>query len=573
MDQLVQIVFPGRLQAAFDVELQQSQEEQLVERFWAKDASIWPAKDSQRAQIQSNLAWLDFPDTLEPLFRELSNASDSALHDGLSDWVFLALGSSSLAARALLPLVLLPPHLRFFLLDSSHPSAISRLQNSVDIPHTGFILANKSGDKLEDQALFLYFQRLLQLSHATDVNRHFAAQTEPNSFLSALSRGYAFRASFFDPPHVLSSYCSLIHFGALLVALSQVDAKDALTSARAMRQLCSTHSPLNPALQLAAFLSTTALAPCSYLIFLSSPSLVPYSSRLGHLIAGSLTHEGSKLIPITGQVPSLTDGFQKNAAFVFLTLNGERAPALSEKMGAFRIAGVPFIHIEVPGAAELLPETFKWEIATALACASLGLNPFDWPDVRHPRKIAMELLDQLPSTPHAFARTPRLQESGIQLFAEARTRSQISSLNLVESFRSFFRLNETQRFLVLLVFLDRTPDVESALYEIRCQLTRQLGIPILLIFGPRCFDQYAYLCLTGASEASFILLTADYPIDFSIPGADYTFSQLHSALCLGEFESIVHSDRFAIRINLTGDLAESLARLEQAFAKALSPLH
>jgi hypothetical protein len=148
MDQHLQRVSAGRLQSAFDVELHHFQEEQLVQRFWAKDASLWPAKDSQRVVIQSNLVWLDFPDVLEPLFREISKAADSALKEGLSDWVFLALGSSSLAARALLPLLALPSHRRLFLVDSSHPSAIRRLQNSMDIPHTGFILANKGGEKL-----------------------------------------------------------------------------------------------------------------------------------------------------------------------------------------------------------------------------------------------------------------------------------------------------------------------------------------------------------------------------------------------------------------------------------------
>lgn len=291
------------------------------------------------------------------------------------------------------------------------------------------------------------------------------------------------------------------------------------------------------------------------------------------MVADSLAQEGSKLIPITGRVPALTGGFQKNAAFVFLTVDGEGALELFEKMDGFRISGIPFVHIGMLGAAELLPESLKWEIATALACITLGLNPFDWPDVRYPRRIAMELLDKLSVDPGALLRTPSLQESGIQLFAEARTRSDISTLNLVESFRSFFRLNEPQRFLVLLVFLDRTPAVESPRYEIRTQLTRQLGIPVFLTYGPRCFDQYAYRCLTGASEALLIVLTADYPSDFSIPGAHYTFSQLHSALCLGEFESIVHSERLATRINLTGDLAEALADLEQAFAKALSHPH
>ncbi len=34
---------------------------------------------------------------------------------------------------------------------------------------------------------------------------------------------------------------------------------------------------------------------------------------------------------------------------------------------------------------ELLTKTFKWEIATVLACAGTGANPFEWPEVRQPR--------------------------------------------------------------------------------------------------------------------------------------------------------------------------------------------
>src|SRR5208283_4036731 len=164
----------------FARQVTQFSQKQLVRRFWDKDSSIWPADHSGRVPIRSNLSWLDFPDTLEPLFRSLSGEAERSLTDGLTDWVFLALGSSSLAARALLPSLRLPSHRRFFLLDSSHPSAVRRLENAVDLSHTGFILANKAGDRLEDQALFLHFQHSLELFRFADANRHFVAQTEAN---------------------------------------------------------------------------------------------------------------------------------------------------------------------------------------------------------------------------------------------------------------------------------------------------------------------------------------------------------------------------------------------------------
>jgi hypothetical protein len=570
MDHLLQKVLAGHLETTFDRQLQQFQKKELLRRFWSKDATIWPADHSGQALIQTSLAWLDFPETLEPLFRALPVAAEHSLEDGLLDWVFLALGNSSLAARSLLPFLALPPDRRFFVLDSSHPSAIRRLQNAINLLHTGFILANKSGDRLEDQALFLYFQHALQLVHSPDVNRHFAAQTEANSFLDSMGRGYAFRASFHDPPHTPSPYCSLLHFGALMMALAILNADQALSSARTMRQACSADSPSNPALQLGAFLASAALSPCRYLVFLSTPSLIPYSYRLGNLVGGSLSGEEANLIPVCGDVPRHTESFQNNAVFVFLSFEAERTPELEKKIESFRVANIPFVDIPISDIAALLPETFKWEIATALACANVGLNPFGGPDVRYPRRAAMELLDSLSSTPSALTRTPRLQESGLQLFAEGRTRAEISTFSLIESLRSFFRLKELEGPLVLLIYLDRTPVVESALQKIRERLTIHLGIPVLLSYGPRGLDQYPNLFGTTVSDALFIVLTSDYPIDIPVPGADYSFAQLHTALCLGEFEYLNHSDRWSVRINLTGNLAESLTNLEHAFDTALS---
>jgi transaldolase / glucose-6-phosphate isomerase len=570
MDPATQEVVAGQLQFAFATQISDFREKQLVRRFWDKDPTIWPSEHTGQGSIHSNLSWLDFPDTLEPLFRAISNVAEASIPDGLSDWVFLALGSSSFAARSLLPLLSQPSHHRFFILDSCHPAAIRRLENTVDVSHTGFVLANKAGDRLEDQALFLHFQHKLQLIRFADANRHFIAQTEANSYLDMLSRSYPFRASFLDPPNTLSSYCSLLHFGALLTAFSILSIDQILSAARSMRQLCSVDPPLNPALQLAAFLVAAALSHSRYLVFLSSCSLAPYSCRLENLIGSCFPEEGPGLLPVCGNVPRLTQSFQKDACFIFLTLEGEPAPDLYEKIEVFRKSAIPFVHIHMPELSAVLQETFKFEIATALACANLGVNPFAWPDDRYARKTAMELLDSLASAPEALTRTPRIQESGVQLFAEGRTRSEISTFSLTEAFRSFFRLTQPHSALVLFVFLDRTPESESMLSKIRELLTRQLGVPVFLSYGPRGFDNYPYLFRSNLSDSLSIVLTGNYPLDIPVPGASYTFAQLHAALCLGEFESLNHSDRLVIRVNLTGEQAESLVNLELAVGKALS---
>lgn len=565
----MQTVHWGRLQAVSDQQRESFQNRDILRRFWSKDLSLWPPDPSQQSLIRSNLAWLELPERLEPLLLEISRVADDCIRDGLTDWVFLALGSSSLAARALLPLIEVPDPRRFMVLDSSHPSSILHLASKIDLPKASFILANKAGDRLEDLALFLYFQQLLSSAMNSKVSQHFAAVTENNSFLAGISYGSRFRASFIDPPNLRSSFCSLLHFGALLTGLFLIEPKGAMSGVRAMRQLCEANSTLNPALQMAVFFSSAAAASCRYLVFLSSPSLAAYSNRLGHLISGSLARDGCGLIPVCGDVPQTTERYQDHAAFVFLTLASEREVELEEKLEAFRSSGVSCIQIQIPDVAALLPETFKWEIAVALACANLGFNPFDWPDIRHPRQIAMDLLEKISGEARALDRTPRLQESGIQLFAEGRTRSEISNLNLLESMRSFFRLNEADGFVVCFVFLERTPEVEKALRGIRGMLMSRLGVPVVVHYGPRCFDQYAYLCRSGIPRALHIVLTADYPVNIPVPGASYTFAQLHLALILGEFESMIQTDHPVIRLNLTGRLDESLTNLERLLAHAL----
>lgn len=199
----------------------------------------------------------------------------------------------------------------------------------------------------------------------------------------------------------------------------------------------------------------------------------------------------------------------------------------------------------------------------------MGLNPFDWPEVLQPRKAAMDLLERLSREPLALNRVPRLQESGIQLFAEGHTRSEISNLSLPEALRSFLRLREQDGFVVLFSYLERSSEVETWLRELRELFTRQLSVPVLIYHGPRCYDQYAYLCHSGLPPALYIVLTADYPVDIPIPGANYTFSQLHRALVLGEFESMSQSDRLAIRLNVCGEQGESMANLKHVFEQAL----
>jgi len=73
---------------------------------------------------------------------------------------------------------------------------------------------------------------------------------------------------------------------------------------------------------------------------------------------------------------------QQGCFAAILKMAGEEAQELTRRHDELRGAGVPMVTIELNGPEELAVELFKWEIATALACSQLAVDPFHDPDIR-----------------------------------------------------------------------------------------------------------------------------------------------------------------------------------------------
>jgi transaldolase/glucose-6-phosphate isomerase len=239
-------------------------------------------------------------------------------------------------------------------------------------------------------------------------------------------------------------------------------------------------------------------------------------------------------------------------------------------MSRFRVSGVPFVHVQIVEPLDLLPVTFGWEVATVMACARLGFDPFDKSEARLPRAIAMEYLNKYSPASDTLSRRPRLDDRGLQLYAEGKTRREISTLNLEESLGSFFQLLQPESFLAVLVFLPQTPSVLAAFQAIRKKLAEKLLLPVLVAYGPHSLHHYSHLHRKGLPHGQFLVITAEPTIDLAIPGASYTFGQLYRALALGEFEGLVQSDRFVVRVHLTGDIPVALENLGHVVSQALA---
>jgi len=567
-----QSIVAGCLQTTFLRELEHYLQNRVVQRLWAKDATLWREENFEQSHILSNLSWLDLSGSLESFLIDVKQEESAASADGLDCRLLIAFEVANLAARALLPFVHAGDDHRMVVLDNTCPVAISRAEKQLNLERTLFVFASKAGYRLEDHSLFLYFREKLQAAGVPQPLQHFVTQTEPGSYLATIGREYKFRATFADPPGILATFTSVRHLGALLVSQLAQDPEAIVAAAKEMYRACSPAAipAENPALQLAAFLSGAAGAKRQYVAFLATPSLVPYTSCLSQLIGGSLAKEGPGLIPIDGDLPRNTRALEEKAVFAVLTYAGDADPELSDMMSRFRFSGVPFAHVQIAEPLDLLPVTFAWEVATVMACARLGFDPFDESEARLPRAIAMECLNKYSPANDTLSRRPRLADRGLQLYAEGKTRREISTLNLEESLGSFFQLLQPESFLAVLVLLPQAPRVLAAFRAIRTKLAEKLAIPVLLAYGPHSLHHYTHLHRQGLSHGQFLVISAEPTVDLGIPGASYNFGQLSRALALGEFEGLVQSDRFVVRMNLTGDITVALERLGHVVEQALA---
>jgi transaldolase/glucose-6-phosphate isomerase len=570
-----QAIFTGLLEGAYRRELQNLFSKKVLAQLWAKDTSLWPAEDYQAESMESNLGWLDLPEQLGPLLARVAARAAKIAPAGFEDIVFVNMGVSSLAAESILRLPAARLGKRTFLLDTIDPDSVRAFDEMLHFDTTLFVFANKSGKLIETHSLLLYFLERLKMMGVHSPAHHFITLTEENSFLGQLAVEYDFLDSFLDPPGIHGRYSSLIHFNFFLAALCRLDPSDLLARTQSMRDACGPSTPgeANPAISLGAFLAAAEIEGLDRLVFFNTDSLKPVACRIGYLVGASTGKKGHGIVPIFGQPSYSLEMLQQGCFAAILKMAGEEAQELTRRHDELRGAGVPMVTIELNGPEELAIELFKWEIATALACSQLTVDPFHDPDIRESRSRTVQILEQIATKRQSPAPATRVREGEIELYAEGETRQQISALNMTEALRTFFGLRHPQGYIALLPFVGFGEAPKIVFRRIRERLESALGVPVLATPGPSYLHTIGQVYKGGPAKGLFLLLTASPANDLAIPGADYSFGQLQLALAQGDFESLGRRRRPVIRLHLSCGVEQGLIQLETILNNALRKRH
>jgi transaldolase / glucose-6-phosphate isomerase len=389
--------------------------------------------------------------------------------------------------------------------------------------------------------------------------------------LSELAVEYDFLDRFLHPPGIRGRYSSLIHFNFFLATLCRLDPSDLLARTQAMRDACGPSAPqeANPAVSLGAFLAAAEIEGWDRLVFFCPDSLNPVARRIGYLVGASTGKRGRGIIPIFGP-PSYELAMLQHRCFVaILKMAGEGEPELAGRYHELRASGVPLVTIELNGPEELAAELFKWEIATALACSQLAVDPFHDPDIRESRTRTLHILEQMVGKCQSLSPTVRARDGEVELYAEGETRQQVSNLSMTEALRTLFVLRLREGYVAFLPLLHFGEAQKTVFRRICDRLESILSLPVLITPGPRYLYAFGQLYLGGPAKGLFLIVTAVPAKDLAIPGADYSFGQLQLALALGDFESLGRRRRPVIRLHLTGGAESGLTKLETILNNAL----
>jgi len=193
---------------------------ELVDRIWARDATIWTGSDEGRW-----LGWLDEPSRMLERLEELES-----LDSDYDDVVLLGMGGSSLAPEVIRRTFAVE---KLHVLDTTHPSAIRRLEGRLELSRTLFVAASKSGTTLETRSQLDYF-----LDRGGGGGASFAAITDPGSELEQFARDRDFVWVVNGEPTIGGRYSALSPFGMVPAVLFDLDVQQILERADAKAGWC-----------------------------------------------------------------------------------------------------------------------------------------------------------------------------------------------------------------------------------------------------------------------------------------------------------------------------------------------
>lgn len=525
-------------------------EERVVDRIWSRDPSVWRAAPGSvdEQSILSRLGWLDIDKTMPPHVERLEQLRDEVHREHLDRAFLLGMGGSSLCAEVLRSVFGSAPGFPdLIVLDTTDEQTLMAATERMIPERTMFVVASKSGGTIEVASMEGYFWTLMSQARAEGAGDHFIAVTDPGTGLDQLAQKRGYRHIFRNPPDLGGRFSALSLFGLVPAAVIGAPVEKILDGGVAMAEGCRQNNHANAGLELGAFIGAAALEGRDKLTLSLAPSLRSLGLWIEQLVAESTGKHGKGALPVVDEPLGAPADYGIDRVFVSIATESEHHD--EPRLSALEAAGHPVLRLStrIDG---LGAEFFRWEFATAVAGAALGINPFDEPNVSEAKEKTRALLEGYATRGTFDDSTLR---SGTALAAAVRTA--VDSLKPGD-------------YVAFLSYLPADEEVASAVAGVRDELRTRKRVASTFGVGPRYLHSTGQYHKGGPNNAVAFVITADDATGTAIPDAGYSFSILKRAQALGDVEALQAHGRRVVRIHLpSADGAPQM--LTQLFDDAL----
>jgi glucose-6-phosphate isomerase len=524
------------LVAARDAALEDAVSNGVAAAIVGKDATIWGPEATPEASVR--LGWLDCVRISRPLVAEIEALREQLRGHGVDRVVLAGMGGSSLA-----PEVITATYgVDLTVLDTTDPGQVQAA--ITDLERTVLVASSKSGGTVETDSHRRAFEQAFR-DAGLDPTGRIVVVTDPGSPLEATARQSSYRV-FLADPDVGGRYSALTAFGLVPAGLAGVPVGELLDQAAGVELSLAGDSD-NPGLALGAALGGYGSGGHDKLVIANGGSSVQgFGDWAEQLIAESTGKNGHGLLPVV--------------------VEGTDAPGFSDAVDVHRVvlgatAPAPGTAVDGPLGAQFL----VWEYATAVAGRTLGINPFDQPNVQESKDNTKAVLEKAGDGPLPEG-DPLFTDGAIEVHAiDGELLGGATTVS--GALAALLTAVPPNGYLAVMAYLDRLHDADAA--RLRALLAARIARPVTFGWGPRFLHSTGQYHKGGPQVGAFLQVTGAHRTDLDVPGQPFTFGRLQLAQALGDLQALESRNRPVIRLHLTeraAGLRELLSAASQASA-------
>lgn len=316
----------------------------------------------------------------------------------------------------------------------------------------------------------------------------------------------------------------------------------------------------NPGVRLGIVMGEAAKAGRDKLTIVADGALKPLGAWLEQLIAESTGKQERGIVPVDLEPLGDPISYGDDRIFVSLRLKDETE---DPRLQAIEAAGHPVVRIVLADRMLIGQEFVRWEIATAIAGAVIGINPFDQPDVEDAKVKTRELVEAYQASGDLDLPSPQFEDAHLAIYGDAGAAEPEALL------RQHFTAIGDGGYAGFLAYIERNEAHEAAIARMRVAVRDARRVATVAGFGPRFLHSTGQAYKGGPPGGVFLTITREPDPDLSVPGHRASFGTVQLAQAMGDDKVLVERGRTSLRVHLK--TPEALARLEALVRAALDP--